>query len=107
MSPFSLVLGESYLVRDWYGQMGFEGVFRGIIKDSTYQDGELLCFERVPTEEGLYRFYGATPTAHFHKDYKTGGAIIDWNLQITHYGQEMGNLLHINRRAGLPKWELK
>lgn len=105
-SHIPLVIGESYLIQDWYGMMGFEAVYRGIIEDqNTTILPDMLLFERVNADETDYRFMGVIPEASVSRSRDNDRVQV--NLRAHYYGQSIATLVKLTERCGPPKWRMR
>ena len=99
----TLVLGETYYVIDFYGEIGFRAIYRGIAEaDGFGHDGddEILVFERAKKDKDCHRFAGVIPEVGFDIDYrsKTKDTIIGITLRASYYGDSVEKLRHVTQR---------
>ncbi len=96
-----LTIGATYTVIDYYGMLGFEAIYRGVLEDENghAEPSELLLFKRTGADPGYHPYAGAIPEVS--ADEKG----LHVTLRATYYGKTPRSLKHVTRsECDKPKW---
>lgn len=103
----NIMPGETYYVVDYYGEMGFNAIFRGAVEDENSHaiDSELLLFEKKDGRTtDQYRYAACRPETSISVDSETKQVRVNLILRSSYYGSTVRGLKSVHGRPKEPKW---
>ena len=108
MKALELKIGDTYPIADWYGMLGMDGTYVGIVRDEANFGPEILVFSFVPgwNDAPPIRYAGCVAEAYIRKGYdKPDGVGI--TLHAHYYGDSIETLKHVNDTKKPHHWEIR
>jgi len=103
----TLKVGDKYHIRDWFGMMGYEGTYLGVVKDeANYCPVYILAFSFIPPYgKADIRYAGCIAQVSTFLSHE--GVEVSTYFQAAYYGDSIETLAHVVNEQKPRRWELK